>query len=190
MLCLRCYPNFAGPCFCSLFSVSSNPDVSSERGQIGGWLPRLDTCPSIVQVQHHWLGSGWLLSWWSPHYHFQDILSGGEKQRMGLARLFYHKPCWAMLDECTSAVSCDVEGQIYQVLTSGQMPQLSSPSPSPKSQIQSPKSRQRKWTWTGADTIYIILCTWHFLSLSSPHFQNLYIWNTLPNRVLILNYVI
>ena len=91
-----CHPNFPGPCSRSLlpllpFLVSSNPDVSSERGQIGGWLPRLDTCPSIVQVQHRagsWLGSRWLLSWWSPHYHFQDILSALGQRRSGWA--FYN----------------------------------------------------------------------------------------------------
>ena len=51
---------------------------------------------------------------WDARKEWKDVLSGGEKQRMGFARVGWWKPSWVVADEATSAVSADVEGLLYE----------------------------------------------------------------------------
>lgn len=53
---------------------------------------------------------------WLHECRWEDVLSGGEQQRMGVARVMYQRPKFALLDECTSMVAHDSEEGLYRTL--------------------------------------------------------------------------
>ncbi|KAI5841275.1 ABC transporter transmembrane region 2-domain-containing protein [Tricharina praecox] len=50
---------------------------------------------------------------WDDEREWRDVWSSGIQQRVGMARLFYHRPQYAILDECTSSQDLATEKALY-----------------------------------------------------------------------------
>ncbi len=92
----------------SLRDQLTYPEVHTEQGETRDnklklILQMLDLGHVLERVEGNW---STVLTW-------EDILSVGEQQRIAMARLFYHQPLFAILDECTSALNVELERKFY-----------------------------------------------------------------------------
>ncbi|KAF8252480.1 hypothetical protein K440DRAFT_536487 [Wilcoxina mikolae CBS 423.85] len=51
---------------------------------------------------------------WDAEREWREVWSNGIQQRVGMARLFYHRPRYAILDECTSSQDLATEKTLYE----------------------------------------------------------------------------
>jgi len=90
--------------------------ASDARARFGGSLAALDAelarCLAAVELDYLLARAAPL--GWDAQQDWRETLSGGEKQRLAMARLLFHRPAFAVLDECTSAVSADGEARLYE----------------------------------------------------------------------------
>ena len=82
---------------------------------------RLCACLEAVELDYL-LGRG---RGWDQVQAWEETLSGGEKQRLAMARLLFHGPRYAILDEATSAVSADGEQILYSACVKAGITMLS-----------------------------------------------------------------
>jgi len=86
------------------------PHSRAEMNAMGVTDADLEKLLQIVDPANGILGA-WS---WDDENDWFMAFSGGQKQRVAMARLFYHRPLFAILDECTSAVSDEVEDKMYE----------------------------------------------------------------------------
>jgi len=90
--------------------------TEKEPGAEGRALPdlvRMRQCLRAVGIDHILTREE---AGWVTQKEWSDALSGGEQQRLCVARVLYHKPTFGLLDECTSMVAADAEQDLYRML--------------------------------------------------------------------------
>ncbi|GAB7337216.1 hypothetical protein MBLNU457_g2593t1 [Dothideomycetes sp. NU457] len=85
--------------------ISSLLNVQNKHNDTAYSAP---TSPTTSRKQQPRLSSGL-----DVEAEWSDLLSIGNQQRIAAARLFYHCPRYAILDECTSSLTPDVEKIMY-----------------------------------------------------------------------------
>lgn len=86
--------------------------------------------------------------------HWAQVLSGGEQQRLALARVFLHRPAWLFLDEATSAIDEDAELAFYRRLRAA-LPDLTYVTIAHRSSLRQAHARHFKIEPTGEGTLIL-----------------------------------
>ena len=84
---------------------------SSEASALAALDAELDSLARVVRLSYLVEREG---GWGAATAEWGEVLSLGEQQRLGMARLFFHRPRFGVLDECTNATSVDVEAGLYE----------------------------------------------------------------------------
>ena len=96
-----------------LKGAGSAPAASEEEqaAALAALDAELDSLARVVRLSYLVEREG---GWGAATAEWGEVLSLGEQQRLGMARLFFHRPSFGVLDECTNATSVDVEAGLYR----------------------------------------------------------------------------